>query len=67
MDGVFIAYHNTERMFGFQYASLREMEECLYGSQKGLGDRIFDKCVSALEAVADRIAQCFPEQVCHVS
>ncbi|KAF8917073.1 mitochondrial protein Pet127-domain-containing protein [Mucidula mucida] len=43
MDGVFIAYHNTERMFGFQYASLREMED-------------------ALEAVADRIAQCFPEQ-----
>ncbi|KAF9014572.1 Pet127-domain-containing protein [Hymenopellis radicata] len=62
MDGVFIAYHNTERMFGFQYASLQEMEQCLYGGGEGLGERIFDKCISTLEAVADRISQCFPEQ-----
>ncbi|KAJ2691768.1 hypothetical protein H4R19_006292, partial [Coemansia spiralis] len=33
MDGIFVAYHNTARMFGFQYISRREMDEVLYGNE----------------------------------
>ena len=49
MDGVLVAYHNTARIFGFQYVSLKEMEERLYSP--GNGTRVFNKCVSLLERV----------------
>ncbi|TFK73566.1 Pet127-domain-containing protein [Pluteus cervinus] len=62
MDGVFVAYHNTARLFGFQYVPLEEMDARLFGPEPGIGDRIFEKCLSILECVADEIIRCFPEQ-----
>jgi hypothetical protein len=62
MDGVIVAYHNTARLFGFQYISLDEMDTCLFGG-KGRGDHVFQKCVGLLEQVADEIIRVFPEQV----
>ncbi|KAJ7459785.1 RNA processing-related protein, mitochondrial RNA degradation [Mycena latifolia] len=62
MDGVIVAYHNTARMFGFQYVALQEMDERLFGSEPGAGDRVFQKCVSLLECIASEIVQCFPNQ-----
>ncbi|KAK7048290.1 mitochondrial protein Pet127-domain-containing protein [Favolaschia claudopus] len=62
MDGVIVAYHNTARMFGFQYVSLQEMDQCLFGSENGVGDRVFQKCVSLLECIAPEVIQCFPNQ-----
>ena len=35
MDGIFVAYHNTARIFGFQYLPLEEMDERLYGAVGG--------------------------------
>jgi len=32
MDGIFVAYHNTKEMFGFQYIPLRELETRIFGS-----------------------------------
>ncbi|KIM89261.1 hypothetical protein PILCRDRAFT_218764 [Piloderma croceum F 1598] len=61
MDGVIVAYHNTARLFGFQYIPLDEMDTCLFGS-KSRGDRVFQKCVGLLEQVADEIIGVFPEQ-----
>lgn len=63
MDGVFVAYHNTARMFGFQYVPLEEMDERLFGSAPGAGDRVFQKCMETLELVSDEIIACFPRQV----
>lgn len=63
MDGVFVAYHNTARMFGFQYISLDEMDHRLFGGS-GSGERVFRKCVEILEVVSDEITRCFPGQVC---
>lgn len=63
MDGVFVAYHNTAQIFGFQYVSLEEMDARLFGPQPGLGNRIFEKCLNLLECVADEIIRTFPEQV----
>ena len=62
MDGVIVAYHNTARLFGFQYIPLDDMETCLYGGP-GRGDRVFRKCVGLLEEVADEISRVFPQQV----
>ncbi|KAK0503807.1 Pet127-domain-containing protein [Armillaria luteobubalina] len=62
MDGVFVAYHNTERMFGFQYVSLAEMDSCLFGQTEGVGERVFDKCVTLLEAISEEVVNCFPGQ-----
>ena len=62
MDGVFLAYHNTARLFGFQYIPLEEMEERLFGA-KNRGDRIFEKCIRMLEVVAEEMIKCFPEKV----
>ena len=66
MDGVFIAYHNTARIFGFQYVPLDEMEERIFGGP-GRGERVFEKCVGVLESVAEEIIRIFPEQVGNMS
>ncbi|KAF9267511.1 Pet127-domain-containing protein [Marasmius fiardii PR-910] len=62
MDGVFVAYHNTERMFGFQYVPLEEMDKRLFGQQKGIGERVFRKCIEMMEILAEEIVGCFPGQ-----
>ena len=79
MDGIFLAYHNTARIFGFQYVPLEELDHHLFGGYRykkthgdinpihssgtDLGWRIFNKCVSMLEVVAAEIVQCFPQKV----
>ncbi|KAI9464309.1 mitochondrial protein Pet127-domain-containing protein [Boletus coccyginus] len=60
MDGVLVAYHNTTRIFGFQYVSLEEMEERLYGS--GSGTRVFNKCVLLLERVLSDVVSIYGER-----
>ena len=35
MDGVYVAYHNTARIFGFQYVPVEEMDERLFGGTGG--------------------------------
>ncbi|KAH7924960.1 Pet127-domain-containing protein [Leucogyrophana mollusca] len=61
MDGVFVAYHNTARIFGFQYVSLEEMDARLFGGA-GRGERVFAKCVRMLERVMDEVVLAFPEK-----
>ena len=34
MDGAFVAYHNTQKIFGFEYIKLKEMEERVFGCQE---------------------------------
>lgn len=61
MDGVLVAYHNTARIFGFQYVSLEEMEQRLYGSSNGA--RVFNKCVSLLERMLSDVVSIYGERV----
>lgn len=61
MDGIFAAYHNTARIFGFQYIPLEEMDRALYG-QKDVGARIFEKCLRMLEVINNEVTQLFPNQ-----
>jgi hypothetical protein len=64
MDGVVVAYHNTKRIFGFQYIPLDEMEQSLYG-QSEYGARIFSKCIQVLESIYAEAVAAFPGKVSH--
>ena len=62
MNGIFIAYHNTSQIQGFQYISLAEMDERLFGRARR-GDTIFAMCVGLMERVMKAILEVYPEQV----
>jgi hypothetical protein len=63
MDGIFVAFHNVERIFGFQYVSLPELDLHLHGqSDTTLGDQEFKISLSMLEEVFERATKIYPEQ-----
>ncbi|KAJ6264786.1 hypothetical protein Dda_0938 [Drechslerella dactyloides] len=61
MDGCFVAYHNTKRIFGFQYISIDEMDEALHGGP-GIGDQEFKLSLKLLNEALDRATKKYPEQ-----
>ncbi|CAG7845917.1 mRNA degradation protein pet127, mitochondrial Flags: Precursor [Serendipita indica DSM 11827] len=61
MDGIFVAYHNTSRFFGFQYFNREDMDSRLFGGSTE-GDRVFDRCVQCLEEIANEVTMCYPGQ-----
>lgn len=64
MDGIFVAYHNVERIFGFQYLSLPEMDEPLHGqSDTALGDEEFKLSMGLLNEVLERVTAKYAKQV----
>lgn len=62
MDGIFVAYHNTAKMFGFQYVSLNEMDDRLFGGRVG-GERAFKLAFGLMERIVEEAQACFPDQV----
>ncbi|KZF21321.1 Pet127-domain-containing protein [Xylona heveae TC161] len=61
MDGIFVAFHNTQRIFGFQYVPLSEMDAALHGQwDTCLGDQEFKISINLLNQVLDRATQKFP-------
>jgi hypothetical protein len=63
MDGIFVAFHNTERIFGFQYISLSEMDEALHGTDDvTTGDAEFKISLELLNRALDRATAKWPEQ-----
>ncbi|KAK2004510.1 Pet127-domain-containing protein [Colletotrichum falcatum] len=61
MDGIFVAFHNTRRIFGFQYVSLEEMDLALHGTEdRSLGDQEFKLSLHLLNKVLDRATERFP-------
>ncbi|KAF9103932.1 hypothetical protein BGX27_010311 [Mortierella sp. AM989] len=61
MDGIFVAFHNTARIFGFQYISLDEMDSRLFGSTV-MGDESFKNQLRLLDRTLDEITAKYPEQ-----
>ncbi|KAG8936249.1 hypothetical protein FRC02_003541 [Tulasnella sp. 418] len=61
MDGIFVAYHNTARIFGFQYLPLEEMDRRLFGNRLG-GDRVFARCLRLYEKLIQEITSIYPEE-----
>ncbi len=63
MDGIFVAYHNIERIFGFQYISLAEMDSSLHGTwNRATGDNEFKVSIALLNEIFDRATARFPQQ-----
>ncbi|ORY71670.1 mitochondrial protein Pet127-domain-containing protein, partial [Pseudomassariella vexata] len=63
MDGIFVAFHNTQRIFGFQYIPLEEMDLSLHGTSNVLlGDKEFKLSLGLLNELLDRATNKFPEQ-----
>jgi Mitochondrial protein Pet127 len=63
MDGIFVAFHNVERIFGFQYISLPEMDMALHGQyDTTLGDQEFKFSVELLNQVLNRVTERFPNR-----
>lgn len=63
MDGIFVAYHNTERIFGFQYVPLAELDHCLHGTEdQKLGDEEFRVSVKLFNDLLDKATERFPGQ-----
>ena len=64
MDGVFVAFHNVERIFGFQYISLAEMDVALHGQfDTTIGDKEFKLSLSLLNQILDRATEKYPDNV----
>lgn len=64
MDGIFVAYHNIERIFGFQYISLSEMDCTIHGQRDtSIGDQEFKLSLDLLNEVLDRATKKYPETV----
>ena len=64
MDGIFVAFHNTERIFGFQYISLPELDLAIHGQANlALGDQEFRLSVELFSNILDKATARFPGQV----
>ena len=63
MDGIFVAYHNVERIFGFQYIPTAEMDIAIHGQEdRTLGDQEFKMSVNLMNEIFDRATKAFPGQ-----
>ena len=64
MDGIFVAFHNIERIFGFQYISLPEMDSTLHGQRDlSIGDQEFKLSLDLMNKILDRATKKYPETV----
>ncbi|WBW75014.1 mitochondrial RNA 5'-end processing Pet127 [Schizosaccharomyces osmophilus] len=61
MEGVFVAYHNTCQIFGFQYVSLKEMDKAIHWG-KNVGDAEFKLSIQLLESILRYVSSKFPKQ-----
>lgn len=60
MGGILVAYHNTEEIFGFEYISLKEMEQVLYGSEK-VADLSFNLSLKLYDLLMKNILSVVPD------
>ncbi|PHH52690.1 mRNA degradation protein pet127, mitochondrial [Ceratocystis fimbriata CBS 114723] len=63
MDGIFVAYHNINRIFGFQYISLNEMDSAIHGTEEtALGDAEFKLSLQLLNEMLNIVTEKYPKQ-----
>jgi hypothetical protein len=54
MQGAAIAYHNTQKIFGFEYVQLEDMERRVFGCSQ-FSDIIFRSSLTILEKILDYV------------
>jgi len=62
MNGIFIAYHNTQEMMGFEYITLSELDELVFGGPL-LAARSFDASMKTFQHALDKITERFSTNV----
>lgn len=62
MDGIFVAYHNTATLFGFQYIPLEEMNKRIFGSTE-MAEQAFRLCLALMERTLEVATELFPNEV----
>lgn len=61
MDGIFVAYHNIARIFGFQYISINELDQALHGqADPTVGNREFKMTIKLMNELFDRATKACP-------
>lgn len=63
MDGIFVAYHNTAEIFGFQYLTREAMDECLYGNEL-TGDATFAMVTKVYNDILTLVMPQFRDDEC---
>mmetsp|Transcript_31099 Transcript_31099/g.47499 ORF Transcript_31099/g.47499 Transcript_31099/m.47499 type:complete len:411 (-) Transcript_31099:17-1249(-) len=56
MQGAAIAYHNTQKIFGFEYIKLEEMEKRVFGCTQ-FSDIVFRSSLTILEKILDFVLE----------
>ncbi|KAI3652783.1 hypothetical protein MP228_002208 [Amoeboaphelidium protococcarum] len=54
MDGLFVSYHNTREIFGFQYVSREELDLAIFGST-ALADKMFTLSLGVFDTILNDI------------
>ncbi|KAF1971731.1 Pet127-domain-containing protein [Bimuria novae-zelandiae CBS 107.79] len=63
MDGIFVAYHNVDRIFGFQYLPLEDLDNVLHGQKDTcLGNQEFKMSIALLDELMQKATEKYPEQ-----
>jgi len=57
MDGIFVAYHNTRSIFGFEYIEREEMEACIFETPE-MADAAFEVCTSMYRLLLEKLVTC---------
>lgn len=60
MDGAFVAYHNTQKTFGFEYISLTEIEKRLFGCSE-ISEQILNVCLNVFQDILEEVTEKFPD------
>jgi len=60
MSGIFLCYHSTKVIFGFEYLKREEMERILFGSEM-LGNAVFHSSLQLFQIVLDAITARHPD------
>lgn len=61
MDGIFVAYHNAFEMFGFQYISLEEMDERIYGNSQ-TAEAAFNLILQIYNEILEAVVALYPPE-----
>ncbi|KAI8450834.1 mitochondrial protein Pet127-domain-containing protein, partial [Phakopsora pachyrhizi] len=61
MDGCFVAYHNTQRVFGFEYIPISKMDQAIFGTTEE-ADKVFRLCLGYMERILEDSTKLYPEQ-----
>jgi hypothetical protein len=61
MDGIFVCYHDTKKVLGFQYLSEEEMDDDVFGDRLS-GNRLFRLCVLAFQHILNDMVQKMPDE-----